>query len=85
MLRYFRVLYVNGAVGQGTFELQVQFRAVAVKPSSHRVQDSISDDDDATLNKAIISGRQADGTYDNVRMDTTGSLNIAYGDSANLD
>ncbi len=85
VMRYVRVRYTNGAVGQGSFDLQVQFRQVAVKPSSHRVQESISDEDDATLSKGVLAGRQADGTYDNVGMDTTGSLNIAFGDGANLD
>jgi len=85
VFRYFRIRYTNGAAPQGQFDLQVQYRQVTVKSSSHRVQDSIEDDDDAELQKSVLAARQADGSYDNIRMDTTGSLNIAFGDGANLD
>jgi len=83
--RYFKLRYVNGAAPQTEFDLQVQLRTGNVKSSSHRVQDSITDEDDAELQKSVVSARQANGDYDNVRMDTTGSLNIAFGDGANLD
>lgn len=85
VLPFFRIRYTNGSVAQADFHLVTQFRSVAVKPSSHRLQDSVKDDDDAELQKAILAARQADGSYDNVRMDTTGALNVAFGDSANLD
>lgn len=83
--RYYRIRYTNGSVGQSSFHLTSQLSSVASKPSSHRLQDNVTTEDDATLNKSVIAAARATGIYQNVRMDSTGSLNVAYGDSANLD
>lgn len=82
---YFRVKYTNGSTPQASFSLCVQYRTTATKWSSHRIQDSIDDDDDAELVKAVLSGEAPDGTFDNVKVDNVGALNIAFGDTANLD
>jgi len=75
--RYFRVRYTNGAVSQTSFRLQVTLKPFAIKPSSHRIADSISDDDDAELSKAVITGLASDGTYKNAKMTASGSLYMA--------
>jgi len=46
--QYFRVVYTNNdTVEQSSFNLQTILKPYYVKPSSHRIQDSIIDDDDA--------------------------------------
>lgn len=75
--RYFRVVYTNGAVTQTVFRLHTTLKPFAIKPSSHRVSSSIADDDDSELTKAVITGKASDGSYQNARMTTNGSLYMA--------
>jgi hypothetical protein len=49
VMRYIRIVYTNGAVPQAHLHLSTQFRTTMVKPSSHRVEESISGVDDAEL------------------------------------
>lgn len=85
VMRYFRIKYTNGSTPQTEFHLQTQFRASYIKPSSHRVEESISSEDDAELVKSVLTGQTPFGDYDTVKMDSSGALNVAFGDSANLD
>ncbi len=55
--RWMRVRYLNGIIDQGVFELETQLKPVYIKPSSHRVGDSISPEDDAELSKSVLSGQ----------------------------
>ncbi len=55
--RFMRVRYINGSVGQTVFDLETALKPVYIKPSSHRVGDSISPEDDAELIKAVLSGQ----------------------------
>ena len=48
---YFRVVYTNGTNPQTSFNLHTVLKPYYVKPSSHRIQDAIVDDDDAELVK----------------------------------
>lgn len=75
--RYFRVVYTNGATPQTTFRLQTIVHATSTKPSSHRVADSIADDDDAELTKAILTGKSATDTYKNVAVDDAGRILVS--------
>ncbi len=54
--KYYRVVYTNGGTNQTSFSLQAILKPYYVKPSSHRIQDSIVDDDDAELIKSVLSG-----------------------------
>jgi hypothetical protein len=54
--KYYRVVYKNGDAEQTFFRLQSILKSVAAKPSSHRIQDPITDDDDAELQKSVITG-----------------------------
>ena len=63
--QYYRVVYTNGTTIQSSFNLQTVLKPYYVKPSSHRIQDSISDDDDAELIKAVLTGK-ANGSFVNV-------------------
>lgn len=67
--RYFRVVYTNGGTGQTSFRLQCVLNDDYPKPSSHRIQDSISTQDDAELVKAVLSGEKSTslGAFENVQ------------------
>jgi len=74
--RYFRIVYTNGTQAQTSFVIQTVLRTVYVKPSSHRLADKVSDDDDAELTKAIITGRTPSGEYLNVPLAASGRLQV---------
>lgn len=85
VLRYFRLVYTNGATPQAHLHLSTQFRTTMVKPSSHRIEETITGEDDAELIKAVLTGMRPNGLFENARLDALGALNIAFGDTANLD
>ena len=65
--RFMRVRYINGITGQGVFALETTLKPVYIKPSSHRVGDSISAEDDAELVKSVLSGQnEVTGEFENV-------------------
>lgn len=55
--RFMRIVYTNGGVGQTEFDLQTTLKPVYVKPSSHRVTDTINGQDDAELVKANLTAQ----------------------------
>jgi len=55
--KYFRVIYTNGVIAQTVFRLQTVLKKTSSLASSHRIQDSIVDEDDAELVKAVITGQ----------------------------
>ncbi len=73
--RYLRVVYTNGTTIQAHFRLQTICKGMSV-PSSHRIQDAITDDDDARLVKAVLTGKN-NGTFVNVLTTVDGNLTIA--------
>ena len=64
---YFRINYENGSTEQTTFNLQVILKKYGIKPSSHRINDSIVAEDDAELVKSVISAEDETGTFVNIR------------------
>lgn len=91
--RYYRIKYTNGSGGTTTtLNLVSILRRVYVKPSSHRISDSIVGQDDAELVKSVLSGERDDGDFGNVPLDNGNLLRvnsfpytyaIAEGDIAN--
>lgn len=71
---YFRAVYTNGAAAQSQFGLQVIYKSVYAKPSSHKIEDSIDGDDDAELVKSVISGVDENNIYRNARVSEGGFL-----------
>jgi len=61
--KYFRVLYTNGVAAQTTFRMQTLLHTGVPKPSSHRIQDNIVDEDDAELGLSVIKLRTAQNIY----------------------
>jgi len=72
--RYVRVKYTNDGIAQTIFRLQTLHHPFAPKPSSHRINDSIIDQDDAELVKAVITGKMPSGAFTNVQVTTNGNL-----------
>jgi hypothetical protein len=54
--RFMRIVYTNGGTNQTAFDLQTILKPVYVKPSSHRIGDIVSVEDDAELVKAGLTG-----------------------------
>ena len=66
--KYYRLQYTNGATDQTTFHLHSLLKHTYVKPSSHRIQDLIIDDDDAELVKSVLTGKSSlTGYFENVK------------------
>lgn len=53
--KYYRIKYTNSGSDQTTFNLSAILKPVYSKPSSHRIADSISSQDDAELIKAVLT------------------------------
>lgn len=76
--QYFRVVYTNGSTNQTSFVLQTILHRDVFKASSHRIGDSIDEDDDADLVKSVITGQDDDGDFHNVHVDEDGNLLTAF-------
>lgn len=74
--RYFRIVYTNGGTGQTSFRLQTILNDDYPKPSSHRIQDTINNDDDAELVKSVLTGK-SNGTFENVKTASGRLLDIS--------
>ena len=85
--KYYRVVYTNGTVAQTTFRLQSKLNTTGLA-SSHRIQDSISTDDDARLVKAVLTGEDPDGVFQNFQATRRGNFKVSideYGDTSSID
>ena len=75
--KYFRVKYTNGGTEQGVFDIQTIFKKTSSLPSSHRIQDNITDEDDAQLVKAVLTGQDPAGTFRLINATEDGDLTIS--------
>lgn len=73
--RYFRVVYTNGVSAQTFFYLQVIYHRNYIKPSSHRIKDSINEENDAELSKSVLTGKNPDGVF--VNESSSGVVSVA--------
>jgi len=74
--KYFRISYKNGGTEQTSFRLQTKLCTKNALDSSHRIADSISDQDDATLNKAVLTAQQPNTNFINVGATESGNLKV---------
>jgi hypothetical protein len=74
--KYIKIEYDNGATPQSEFQLQTIYKADGLA-SSHRIQDAISSDDDADLVKAVLTGKDPNGIFQNVNTTEDGDLTIS--------
>ena len=75
--KFYRLVYTNGSSVRASFNLQVVLKPYYVKPSSHRIQDAIIDDDDAELVKAVLTGVDPNSIYRNINATADGDLTIS--------
>ena len=75
--QYFRVRYVNGASAQSSFRMTAILKKNNSLPSSHRIADSIVNDDDAQLVKAVITGENPAGSFVDFQATTQGNFKIS--------
>jgi len=76
--QYARVIYTNGTSDQTDFHMHTILRKSPIKWSSHNITDPIKDEDDAELIKAVITGKKADGTYDNVSLTNGSNMKVSF-------
>ena len=74
--KYFRVKYTNDGTLQTTFALQTIYRSTYIKPSSMKISDTVSAEDDAELVIASIVGKTtgAGGGFVNVKVNPSGAI-----------
>lgn len=85
---YFRIKYTNGASLQTKFTIKSILRKTYVKPSSHRISDSIVGQDDAELVKSVLTGESPTGDFINFKATRRGNFKVAvqeYGDTPSID
>jgi len=75
--QYYRIHYVNGGSNQTVFDLHTVLKKTNSKPSSHKITDPISGEDDATLQKAVLTALSDTGTFDNIGSTLSGNLRVA--------
>lgn len=78
---HMRVVYTNGAVAQTTFRLQTVFKYGHTRPSTHRISDSLSSQQDAEVTKSIMAALRNDGAFDTVRSTNGNNLKVAIEES----
>jgi len=75
--KYFKVEYTNGGTDQTTFSLSTIFKKTNSKPSSHKISDSITSEDDAELMKAVLTGENPHGVFVNFNATTNGNFKMS--------
>lgn len=73
---FFRVRYTNNSVAQSSFLLQTTLKPFSQKASTHVISDSIADEDDAELVKAVITGVTETGVFKNAKVSDDGFLKV---------
>lgn len=74
--KFLRVVYTNGIASQGVLRLQVLLKGYSLD-SSHRIQDQITEDDDARLVKSVLTGQIEGDGFANVKVSPDGNLTIS--------
>ena len=83
--KYLRVRYINGPIdAQTEFRLQVLLHKTYVKPSSHRIADPISGQDDAELVKAVATGKNPAGDWINGQFTQAGNYKMSLEELENV-
>jgi len=78
--KYAHIEYLNGASPQGTFRLQFMKHVGSPKPSSHRIDDIIVEDDDAELVKSVLTAKAPDNSFKNMNASMDGTLLVGIDD-----
>ena len=74
---YYRIVYTNGGTDQTDFHIHAVLKKTPIKWSSHNIEDPIKDQDDSELVKAVITGKKANGDYDNVSLTNGANMKVS--------
>lgn len=77
LFRYVRIVYTNGATAQTTFNLMTILRRGSTKGSSHRISDSLRDQNDAALNLSVLKLRTAQDNYVSGAATNSGNFKVS--------
>lgn len=75
--KYFRVVYTNNGSATSGFYIDTTYKQGYVKPSSHRVGDNITGENDSELVKAVLTAEMPGGTYTNINATSGGNLKVS--------
>lgn len=76
--RYVRVTYKNDGVAQTQFSLETLLKRFASKGSSHRLKDTLVQEDDAIVTKSLVAGKTTGGGGGivDVKVNPSGALTV---------
>ena len=75
--KYFRIAYTNNGAATAGFYIHTTYKQGYVKPSSHRVADNISGENDSELVKAVLAAEMPNGNYTNINATAGGNLKVS--------
>lgn len=75
--KYFRVVYTNNGSATSGFYIDTTYKQGYVKPSSHRVGDNITGENDSELVKAVLAAEMPNHTYTNINATSGGNLKVS--------
>ena len=76
--RYFRIVYINGGVVQGTFRLEVAYHTVRSQEVMRSLRRDIEKTDIVSTKRVIIAAQKpSDGDYTNIQCTTGGNLKMS--------
>lgn len=75
--KYFRVSYTNNGAATTGFYIHTTYKQGYVKPSSHRVGDNITGENDAELVKSVLAAEMPNGNYANINATSGGNLKVS--------
>lgn len=75
--KYFRVSYTNNGAATTGFYIHTTYKQGYVKPSSHRVGDNITGENDAELVKSVLAAEMPNGNYTNINATSGGNLKVS--------
>lgn len=75
--RYFRLTYTNGTVATTKLVIFTVLRTGYTRPSSHRVKDTLTGEEDTELVKAVLSAMKPDNTFTDIHCTAGGNLKVS--------
>lgn len=75
--KYFRVSYKNNGAATTGFYIHTTYKQGYVKPSSHRVGDNITGENDSELVKAVLAAEMPNHAYTNINATSGGNLKVS--------
>lgn len=78
--RYFRIKYVNGSTPAVDLAIQVQYSVNAGTVLGHQLDETLTDEVEATVTRSLGVGKGEDGQYYNTVVDSLGNMRVGIGE-----